>query len=576
MNIAVLMTCHNRRETTIGCLESLVRAIQSNEKNGGDGEKPQWNVFIVDDGSTDGTGEEIVRLFDCSDCLTVRLIQGDGNLYWAKGMALAWREALKYEGRVRSSTPTFNFNSFLWLNDDVELDETAVETLLGAHHQDPAAVIVGAMREVVTGKKVYGIMDSGLMTGNVVLVPRAVFDKVGVICGEYRHAWADCDYALRCKRENVEIREVGPVGTCSWHEFRPRLDGYGLGWRLRTLFDPKGWCVHDVWLFRRRNFGVVRAFASSANLVRHVLLSGWNFWHPLYWVACRMPRWVQKNLWRGLRFTRMDRLLNDEGFCVLQLLCVSGERYALPAEGGGLNSVITWQRLNWQSLVPKVCSDKLAVRDYVRARCGDAVLNKIYPVDRNALPSAFVLKCSTGSGMNLIVRDKEKLDWDNVETKMKRWEGSDYSRFSRERQYEGVKPRVFAEELLQSENGELANDYKFMCTDGEVLFCRVDEDRFGAHKRACYSRDGEKLDVRVGYDGDDYPISEAALPTNWQEMVDIAEKLSRGIPLVRVDLYSVLGKVVFGEMTFTSGGGFEGIRPFAFSQEMAKKVRGIK
>ena len=86
MKIAILMTCHNRRETTLRCLESLAL-----EKRVGVG---QWkiDVFLVDDGSTDGTDEAVKATFP-----KVNVIRGTGNLYWAKGMELAWKTCLQHE-----------------------------------------------------------------------------------------------------------------------------------------------------------------------------------------------------------------------------------------------------------------------------------------------------------------------------------------------------------------------------------------------------------------------------------------------------------------------------------------------
>lgn len=263
MRIAVLMTCHNRRETTKRCLLKLLPQIAAEDR-----------IFLVDDGSSDRTGEEIVRLFDCSsfaeatkDKSIVRLIQGDGNLYWAKGMALAWRTALESEtGRQ------LPFSHFLWLNDDVMLKPDALTKMLDVvrtgRSPDPT-VIVGEL-ENAQGEIVYGTRGD-LFTGNFVLVPRSVYEKVGVICGDYRHAWADSDYALRCKRMGVRVESCGVVGQCEGHSIRPSLLGMSLSERWQSLFDPKGWCVHDLWLYRKRNWGVLAAVVSAAHFVLHVL-----------------------------------------------------------------------------------------------------------------------------------------------------------------------------------------------------------------------------------------------------------------------------------------------------------------
>ena len=111
------MTCHNRRETTLRCLESLAL-----EKRVGVG---QWkiDVFLVDDGSTDGTREEVGELSGSgsgngsgsgsgSGSGRIHLIEGDGTLFWAKGMELAWRTALEEE-KLHCPTPTHISLSYL-------------------------------------------------------------------------------------------------------------------------------------------------------------------------------------------------------------------------------------------------------------------------------------------------------------------------------------------------------------------------------------------------------------------------------------------------------------------------------
>ena len=107
-NIAVLITCHNRLEKTKACLKSIYFQKKI--------EQYDVRVFLVDDGSTDGTSKYIKENFP-----EIILIHGDGNLYWGGGTYLAWEEALKYKK---------NFDYFLWVNDDVIFFNDAFQTLL--------------------------------------------------------------------------------------------------------------------------------------------------------------------------------------------------------------------------------------------------------------------------------------------------------------------------------------------------------------------------------------------------------------------------------------------------------------
>ena len=279
MRIAVLMACHNRKETTVRCLRRLLPQLGGEDR-----------VFLVDDGSTDGTEDEIVRLFDCS---IVRLIQGDGNLFWAKGMALAWCEALKYERRVHSSTSTFAFDYFLWLNDDVMLKPDAIAGLVADWETcgDTRSVIVGVCSadesETVC---TYGPTDvknrlmppngilqcvKGWFAGNCVLIPRETYKAVGIISDAYTHARADYDYAERLKSAGIPFFCASRyVGTCV-RDDAAKMKGKNLWQRIRLLCLP-GYCnLHDLWLIRSRYHGRMRAVVSCVHMVGKLVIGGW-------------------------------------------------------------------------------------------------------------------------------------------------------------------------------------------------------------------------------------------------------------------------------------------------------------
>ncbi len=241
MKIAVLMTCHNRREAMERCLGSLMAQL-------GDGDR----VFLVDDGSEDGTDAAAKAIGGAK----VHLILANGSFYWARGMRTAWDVAGD------------GWDGYLWLNDDTELDADAVERLVAL--AGPDRVVVGDLKNA-KGEKTYGLREDGVFSGNVVLVPREVVGKVGGICGAFKHAWADVDFALRCRRAGVKAVGAGCVGRAEGHPLRPELKGKTLKERWRLLFDPKGWNLHDAWLYRRRNWGIFAATGSCLHLVWHVL-----------------------------------------------------------------------------------------------------------------------------------------------------------------------------------------------------------------------------------------------------------------------------------------------------------------
>ena len=273
-HIAVLMTCHNRKQTTLRCLQSLVAAVQESKSKV---EVEQWkfDLFIVDDGSTDGTSAAIKNWYNSeilhSTSFILHLIRGNGSLYWAKGMALAWSEALKYE-QLHSSTSNFNFNYFLWLNDDTILNKEALASILHLQPTPTPSLIVGALTDE-RGKMIYGLEMTGALNGNVVLIPRQIYKRVGIICGKYAHAWADCDYGYQVEKAGFKMVSAGIVGQTEGHELRPSLRGKSLRERWSLLFDPKGWNLHDLWLLRYRNWNILYAIASCLHMILHVIFS---------------------------------------------------------------------------------------------------------------------------------------------------------------------------------------------------------------------------------------------------------------------------------------------------------------
>jgi GT2 family glycosyltransferase len=255
-HLAVLMTCFNRAERTRACLEALGR------------EKLDWKikVYLVDDGSTDDTA------LVASQYGFVEHIEGSGNLFWNKGMWTAWV-------RAERDQP----DAYLWLNDDVILDNGALGMALAALDGDGPeglGVLVGATRssagavsysgfrkepgafnfrlERLGANSEYQLCDT--FNGNFVLIPKRVVERVGIIDPAYHHSFGDIDYGLRCGFAMVQSFVMpNTIGICEPNDLK-QSKGWGstqlsIRARWRLLNTHLGLPISSWWRFCRKHGG---------------------------------------------------------------------------------------------------------------------------------------------------------------------------------------------------------------------------------------------------------------------------------------------------------------------------------
>lgn len=213
-----------------------------------------------------------------------------------------------------------------------------------------------------------------------------------------------------------------------------------------------------------------------------------------------------------------------------------------------------------------VFTDKYAVREHVKDLIGEKYLVKLLGVwdkedeiDYSQLPTQFVLKTNHGSSWNIIVPNSQQLDIEKTNKQLKSWLSQNFFDFSKEPHYRRIKPKILAEEYLVDSNGELL-DYKFFCFYGQPYFIQVDVDRHSANRsRILFNLNWERLPFTISH----FPITEKmpVQPANFAEMLQIVKVLAQDHVHVRVDLYNVDGQIVFGELTFTHGSGWEKFYP---------------
>lgn len=240
------------------------------------------------------------------------------------------------------------------------------------------------------------------------------------------------------------------------------------------------------------------------------------------------------------------------------------------------NEKIQWLKINDKNPLYTSLSDKLGVRDYVINKLKNSeVLNNLYyvwerveDIDFSILPDSFVLKATHGSGMNIIVKDKNKINYSETISRLNKWMKIDYSKFGREWNYKHIPRKIICEKLLLDENGKIPQDFKVFCFNGEPRFISVDVDRFISQKRVFYNLNWEKQNFEIlhpQYSG------EIKKPTNLDEILGHSKILASNIPFVRVDWY-LIPQVVFGEMTFYPGNGTEPIIPSIWDKKLGDLI----
>jgi GT2 family glycosyltransferase len=247
--VAAVLAAYNRRDLTLACLRSL----RTQQVPG-----VTLDAFALDDASSDGTAAAIAEEFP-----EVTLLHGNGKLYWNGGMRRAFAAAMAGD-----------YDYYLWMNDDTELDDGALAVLLDTERQlrergHEAVIVAGSTRHPDTGELTYGgvvrthrwrpmrseLVEPGdtprpcdTMNGNATLIPRAVVRRVGNIDPAFVQQMGDFDYGLRAREAGCSVWIApGTVATCASHPER-RPGEQPLGEELRHLWSikeltPRSWAV---------------------------------------------------------------------------------------------------------------------------------------------------------------------------------------------------------------------------------------------------------------------------------------------------------------------------------------------
>jgi GT2 family glycosyltransferase len=245
--IAVLMASFNRCDKTLACIRNVLdQKLPSKYKT---------KIYLFDDASSDGTASKVSTLYP-----DVVLLKGDGQSYWTGSM----RKLFVYARQC-------DYDYYLWLNDDVELYDTAMERLLQVSESEVGAV-VGSCRAHSVNQITYGGLEqkrwgnrfslkrvapsedtikyAQTFNGNIVLLSKYVVDKVGVLSHRFTHGMGDIDYGFRVIDAGLKILVIpGFAGLCDANYLPRHLDkNLTVRERLKALSEPKGLPMVE-WLY---------------------------------------------------------------------------------------------------------------------------------------------------------------------------------------------------------------------------------------------------------------------------------------------------------------------------------------
>ena len=256
--VAVLITCFNRKEKTIRCLESIYSQKLP--------EFVKFELFIVDDGSTDGTAQAIQAKFP-----EVNMLAGDGNLFWAGGMRFAWNTAL--------ATKKYDF--FWLVNDDTSFYPETFSHLLEADryaitNYGVSGIYSGSTRDPKSGVRTYGgeklrnrddyatiplhpngqYQSCEFTNANILLIPASVVDAVGIFSDVYVHSIADFDYSMRVMEAGLPVLILPEFAGFCENDHNDQHQGglRNIRKRLRNLFGPKGYSYKEFLYFVKTHF----------------------------------------------------------------------------------------------------------------------------------------------------------------------------------------------------------------------------------------------------------------------------------------------------------------------------------
>jgi len=250
-----------------------------------------------------------------------------------------------------------------------------------------------------------------------------------------------------------------------------------------------------------------------------------------------------------------------------------------------LNEKINWLKIYGWTPLHTICADKYAVRTYIKENIGSEYLipliletKNIFDINSDNLPDyPVIIKTNHNSGGNVIVNNKNIINWKNIQKKLKLLLKDNYYYRSKEIQYKYIEPCILVEKLLTENNGNIPCDYKVHCFNGKARMIQVDIGRRTPnHHRNWYNTSWEREPYKWnslinGRETEPAPF-DIEKPKVLNEMITLSEILAREFILARIDWYIVQNKLYFGEITFHHDGGIRPIEPVEWDNILGSQL----